>query len=55
MGKRVEAKTGKKKYHKLLADGAKHPIEKTGARLRGLMPWIAKRNLGVPHDLAQDE
>jgi len=41
-----EAKTGKKKYHKLLADGAKHPIEKTGARLRGLMPWIAKRNLG---------
>jgi ketol-acid reductoisomerase len=41
-----EAKTGKKKYHKLLADGAKHPIEKTGARLRGLMPWIGKRNLG---------
>ena len=41
-----EATTGKKKYHKLLNDGAKHPIEKTGARLRGLMPWIAKRNLG---------
>jgi ketol-acid reductoisomerase len=41
-----EAKTGKKKYKKLLADGAKHPIEKTGARLRGLMPWIGKRNLG---------
>jgi ketol-acid reductoisomerase len=41
-----EAKTGKKKYHKLLADGTKHPIEKTGARLRGLMPWIGKRNLG---------
>jgi len=41
-----EAKTGKKKYRKLLADGAKHPIEKTGARLRGLMPWIGKRNLG---------
>jgi len=41
-----EAKTGKKKYRKLLADGAKHPIEKTGARLRGLMPWISKRNLG---------
>jgi ketol-acid reductoisomerase len=41
-----EAKSGKKKYHKLLADGAKHPIEKTGARLRGLMPWIGKRNLG---------
>ena len=41
-----EASTGKKKYHKLLNDGAKHPIEKTGARLRGLMPWIGKRNLG---------
>ena len=41
-----EAKGGKKKYHKLLKDGAKHPIEKTGARLRGLMPWIGKRNLG---------
>jgi ketol-acid reductoisomerase len=41
-----EAKSGKKKYSKLLGDGAKHPIEKTGARLRGLMPWIGKRNLG---------
>jgi ketol-acid reductoisomerase len=41
-----EAKTGKKKYHKLLADGTKHPIEKVGGRLRGLMPWIGKRNLG---------
>jgi ketol-acid reductoisomerase len=40
-----EAKTGKKKYHKLLKAGAQHPIEKTGARLRGLMPWIGKRNL----------
>jgi ketol-acid reductoisomerase len=41
-----EATTGKKKYSKLLADGAKHPIEKTGARLRGLMPWIGKKNIG---------
>jgi len=41
-----EAKGGKKKYHKLLADGTKHPIEKTGARLRGLMPWIGKKNIG---------
>src|SRR5471030_50748 len=41
-----EAMSGKKKYHKLLNAGAKHPIEKTGARLRGLMPWIGKRNLG---------
>jgi len=42
-----EATVGKKKkYHKLLNDGAKHPIEKTGARLRGLMPWIGKKNIG---------
>ncbi len=42
-----EATTGKKKkYHKLLNAGAKHPIEKTGARLRGLMPWDRKKNLG---------
>jgi ketol-acid reductoisomerase len=42
-----EATTGKKKkYTKLLNAGAKHPIEKTGARLRGLMPWIGKKNVG---------
>jgi ketol-acid reductoisomerase len=41
-----ESKTGRKNYHKLLNNGAKHPIEKTGARLRGLMPWIGKKNLG---------
>ena len=40
-----EYKTGRKTYRKLLAAGEKHPIEKTGARLRGLMPWIARRNL----------
>jgi ketol-acid reductoisomerase len=41
-----EATTGKKNYTRLLKAGADHPIEKTGARLRGLMPWIGKRNLG---------
>jgi ketol-acid reductoisomerase len=41
-----EAKGGKKKYAKLLKDGANHPIEKTGARLRGLMPWMEKKNIG---------
>jgi ketol-acid reductoisomerase len=42
-----EATTGKKKkYTKLLTAGTKHPIEKTGARLRGLMPWIGKKNVG---------
>jgi ketol-acid reductoisomerase len=40
-----ETKTGYKKFNKLLKDGEKHPIEKTGARLRGLMPWIKKRDI----------
>jgi len=40
-----EYEGGLKNYKKLLNDGAKHPIEKTGQRLRGLMPWVAKRNI----------
>ncbi|MBL4575004.1 MAG: ketol-acid reductoisomerase [Opitutaceae bacterium] len=40
-----EHKTGLKKYNKLLAAGEKHEIEKTGKRLRGLMPWVSKKNL----------
>ena len=40
-----EYKGGLKKYNKLLNDGAKHPIEKTGARLRGMMPWMSKKNI----------
>jgi len=28
----------------LLKAGEAHPIEKTGERLRGLMPWIKKRS-----------
>src|SRR3954453_5741399 len=34
----AEYEGGYKNYKKLLADGAKHPIEKTGQRLRSLMP-----------------
>ena len=41
----AEYKGGYKKYNALLKDGEKHQIEKTGARLRGLMPWIQKKNL----------
>ena len=40
-----EYEGGYKTYRKLLADGEKHPIEKTGTRLRGLMPWIQKKNI----------
>ncbi len=41
----AEYKGGYKKYKKLLADGEKHPIEKTGAKLRSMMPWIKKRDI----------
>src|SRR5213080_911294 len=40
-----EYESGYPNYHKLLKAGEKHPIEKTGAKLRSLMPWIAKKNL----------
>jgi ketol-acid reductoisomerase len=41
-----EYEGGYKKYNALLKAGTKHPIEKTGARLRSLMPWIKKRATG---------
>jgi ketol-acid reductoisomerase len=41
----AEYKGGYKTYNKLLKDGEKHPIEKTGAKLRSLMPWIKKRDI----------
>jgi ketol-acid reductoisomerase len=34
-----ETKTGRRHYQELLAESRKHPIEKVGARLRGLMSW----------------
>jgi ketol-acid reductoisomerase len=34
-----ETKSGRKRYQKLLAKSQEHPIEKVGARLRGLMSW----------------
>jgi len=40
-----EYKGGLKNYHKLLKAGEKHKIEKTGAYLRGMMPWMAKKNI----------
>jgi ketol-acid reductoisomerase len=41
----AEYKGGLKNYNKLLKAGEKHPIEKTGQRLRSLMPWVSKRNI----------
>ena len=40
-----EVEGGYKKYNALLKAGEKHPIEKVGARLRGLMPWVSKKNI----------
>ena len=41
----AEYKSGYKKYHALLKSGQQHPIEKVGARLRALMPWMKKRSI----------
>src|SRR5690606_30410 len=41
----AEYQGGLKNYKALLKEGEDHPIEKTGKRLRGLMPWVSKRNL----------
>jgi ketol-acid reductoisomerase len=40
-----EYESGYKRYHALLKKGEQHPIEKTGARLRALMPWMQKRSI----------
>jgi ketol-acid reductoisomerase len=40
-----EYQGGYKKYHRLLKQGENHSIEKVGARLRGLMPWMKKRSV----------
>jgi ketol-acid reductoisomerase len=41
----AEYEEGLTNYKQLLKDGEKHPIEKTGERLRSLMPWIQKKNI----------
>jgi ketol-acid reductoisomerase len=40
-----EYQTGYKRYNALLKKGEKHPIEKVGARLRSLMPWMKKHSV----------
>jgi len=40
-----EYKGGYKKYNALLKKGENHQIEKTGAKLRALMPWVGKKNI----------
>jgi ketol-acid reductoisomerase len=40
-----EYQTGYKNYNRLLKAGQNHSIEKVGARLRALMPWMQKRSI----------
>ena len=41
----AEYKGGYKKYNALLQADENHQIEKTGERLRSMMPWMPKRNI----------
>ena len=41
----AEYEAGLPNYNALLKAGEKHPIEKCGGRLRGLMPWVSKKNI----------
>ena len=40
-----EYKAGCPNYKRFIKEGEEHPIEKTGERLRALMPWVKKRNI----------
>jgi ketol-acid reductoisomerase len=40
-----EYQSGYKKYSALMKKGEKHPIERVGARLRSMMPWMKKHSL----------
>jgi ketol-acid reductoisomerase len=37
----TENENGRPNFNKMRDDAAKHPIEKVGAELRAMMPWIA--------------
>ncbi|MDE3100358.1 MAG: ketol-acid reductoisomerase [Verrucomicrobiota bacterium] len=40
-----EYQGGYKRYNALLKKGARHPIEKTGEKLRAMMPWMKKHSI----------
>jgi ketol-acid reductoisomerase len=41
----LENKANKPNFNALRRIGAEHPIEEVGARLRAMMPWIAKSKM----------
>ena len=40
-----ESRSGRQKFKELEAKGKEHPIERVGARLREMMPWLSERRL----------
>jgi ketol-acid reductoisomerase len=40
-----ECKNGQKNFLKTRKELADHPVEKVGAELRAMMPWISKKKL----------
>jgi ketol-acid reductoisomerase len=41
----LENKAGKASFNALRRSGAEHELEKVGAKLRGLMPWLKEKAL----------
>ena len=41
----AESEGGRHRFKDLQESGKQHQIEEVGARLRGLMPWLAKKQL----------
>ncbi|MGH6957677.1 MAG: ketol-acid reductoisomerase, partial [Caulobacteraceae bacterium] len=41
----LEVSAGKPNFNAIRRRDAEHPIEEVGARLRAMMPWIAKNKL----------
>jgi ketol-acid reductoisomerase len=41
----LEKQAGNVAFEALRKQGAEHPMEEVGARLRGLMPWLKEKRL----------
>ena len=42
-----ESRSGRARFKELERQGEEHPIEKVGAELRAMMPWISAGNARV--------
>ncbi len=42
-----ESRSGRENFHRLEQEGHDHPIEKVGAELRAMMPWISQGKASV--------